>query len=489
MLSRIKQKIDRMLHATTKGQHSSLKMDLCDRITPAEQRVFDMLISTVQHRELSVVLRCAGGWVRDNLLGLESNDIDIAIEGMSGKEFANQVEAYLEEHGLKAEWNVIKSNPDQSEHLETVWMRYNGFELDLVGLRSGIYADTRIPSSKTGTPKEDAERRDCTINSLFYNLMTREVEDHTGMGIDDLRTKLIRTPLQAQQTLLDDPLRILRAVRFGSRLGFRLHADLLRAAATPEVHDALSKKVSRERIGKEIMKIFEGERPLAAIKMIERLGLVSCVFEGGTYWFPKGLKSLEAAEKPLQDPWRSGESFYNEERTLTLVAALLLPLRSGATTRVFQIMSQSLKWPKAFAQTVVLVHKECGPLAEALPDTHTGNYDPLRVRMGTSVQRLSGNTYKTAIVLAAISDDLQRDVFGTTAAHKKVCESIEHTIDVLNLASCWKRKPLLNGVQIQKELGIASGRELGNAIEKLRQFQLKYPLATEEDAKTFLRSG
>ena len=478
-----------MFYARTKGQHSLLKMDLCERISPAEQRVFDMLISTVQHRSLPVVLRCAGGWVRDNLLGLGSNDIDIAIEGMSGKEFANQVEAYLEERGLKAEWNVIKSNPDQSKHLETVWMRYNGFELDLVGLRSETYADTRIPLSTTGTAKEDAERRDCTINSLFYNLMTREVEDHTGMGIDDLRTKLIRTPLQARQTLLDDPLRILRAIRFGSRLGFTLDVDLLRAAATREVHDALSKKVSRERIGKEIMKIFEGDRPLVAIKLIERLGLIPCVFGGETDWSPKGLKSLEAAEKLLRDPWRLDGRFSKEERTLALVAALLLPLRSRGTTRVFQIMSQSLKWPKAFAKTVGLVHKECGPLAEALPDIYTRNYDPLRVRMGTSVQRLSGDTYKTAIILAVIWDDLQRDMFGSTTAHKKVCENIEHTIDVLNLASCWERKPLLNGVQIQQELGIDSGTEVGKAIERLRQFHLKYPLATEKDARRFLQSG
>ena len=78
---------------------------------------------------------------------------------------------------------VIKSNPDQSKHLETATLRVMGFELDFVNLRAEEYTDTRIPVMRIVTALEDAMRRDLTINALFYNLNRRTVEDFTGQGI------------------------------------------------------------------------------------------------------------------------------------------------------------------------------------------------------------------------------------------------------------------------------------------------------------------
>lgn len=89
-------------------------------------------------------------------------------------------------------------------------------------------------------------RRDLTINSLFYNVNTGTVEDYTGKGTSDLRLGLVRTPLPACETLLDDPLRVLRAVRFASRLGFTVHGDLIEAGRDPRVHEALTTKVGEE---------------------------------------------------------------------------------------------------------------------------------------------------------------------------------------------------------------------------------------------------
>ena len=175
-----------------------------------------------------------------------------------------------------------------------------------------------------------------------------------------------------------------------------------------------------------------------------------------------------------------------EERTLTLVAALLLPLRSKATPYVSQILSQSLKWPKTYARNLMLVHKQCGSLAETFPDIKTGEHDRLRVRVGTIVQRLSSSTYKP--VIAALWGNIQQDELRLAKTLKKVCEKIERTIEIMNLACCWERKPLLNGIQIQQQLGIDSGIDVGRAIEKLRVFHLKYPLATAADAEEFLRS-
>jgi tRNA nucleotidyltransferase (CCA-adding enzyme) len=97
-------------------------------------------------------------------------------------------------------------------------------------------------SQAFGSPLEDAERRDLTINALFYNLRTREIEDQTGKGLSDLgfyppNPKRIRTPLEPFQTFKDDPLRIVRAVRFAARFGrdFELDESMVRAIEREEI--------------------------------------------------------------------------------------------------------------------------------------------------------------------------------------------------------------------------------------------------------------
>lgn len=133
------------------------------------------------------------------LLGRDSNDIDICLADMMGVPFVEQFVAYLSEkkHIPIHKVAKIESNPDQSKHLETARTTLFGIELDFVNLRHEEYADnSRIPTGvvsriilpdhrwltlvqKFGTPLEDALRRDITINALFYNVHTRAVEDHT----------------------------------------------------------------------------------------------------------------------------------------------------------------------------------------------------------------------------------------------------------------------------------------------------------------------
>ncbi|KAF8058874.1 ILL5 [Scenedesmus sp. PABB004] len=182
-------------------------------LTPEERALFDTLLAAARFAGGGTVLRAAGGWVRDKLLGRESKDIDIALDNMLGKDFADKVNEYLAAQGRETRSAaVIHSNPDQSKHLETARMRVDGLWVDLVNLRSESYADgSRIPTMEFGTPLQDAMRRDFTINSLFYNLNAGAVEDLTGTGLDDLRAGRLRTPLPPHETFMDDPLRVLRA--------------------------------------------------------------------------------------------------------------------------------------------------------------------------------------------------------------------------------------------------------------------------------------
>lgn len=203
-------------------------------------------------------LRIAGGWVRDKLLGKPSDDIDVAITPLTGLPFAEALAEYLQsiEPQQKISIARIDANPNQSKHLETARMKVSGYEVDFVNLRSETYATgSRIPQMSLGTPLEDALRRDITINSLFYNIHTRQVEDFTGKGLEDLNNGLIRTPLEPFQTFSDDPLRVLRCIRFATRYGFTLDNSIIEAAQRDAIRRGVCENVSKERIGTEIDKM------------------------------------------------------------------------------------------------------------------------------------------------------------------------------------------------------------------------------------------
>jgi hypothetical protein len=215
-----------------------------------------------------LVLRWAGGWVRDKLLGISSHDIDTAINAMTGEAFVDalrdycDVEAHRARHALQPDdigrLHTVPRNPDKSKHLATSTIKLCGLDVDFVNLRKETYAeDSRNPVVEFGTAEEDALRRDASVNALFYNLHTGEVEDFTG-GLEDLGRGLIRTPMEPLQTFLDDPLRVLRLVRFASRLGFRIEEEAERVMADERVLGILRIKISRERIGVELEKMLKG---------------------------------------------------------------------------------------------------------------------------------------------------------------------------------------------------------------------------------------
>jgi tRNA nucleotidyltransferase/poly(A) polymerase len=216
---------------------------------------------------------------------------------MTGRVFAEKMAA----HDENLSYNVVGVNPEQSKHLETAVVAFQGHRLDFTHLRTELYTqNSRIPTidfgqwnvcrfsrfvftlyNCAGTPQQDALRRDCTINALYYNLDTRQMEDPCGLGIGDLSGGIIRTPTSPQSTLNDDPLRLLRIIRFAASLGFETHPDLRQAMLAPDVVIGLREKVSPERIMIEIDKIMQLHREgyvcaLGTIAVIE--GLLEVVF-------------------------------------------------------------------------------------------------------------------------------------------------------------------------------------------------------------------
>lgn len=269
-----------------------LSKDVCD--------LFTFLLTVNREQNVNAILRVAGGWVRDTLLGIPSNDIDIALETpeearkegchITGEVFASCIAAYQKR--LQAESceqaadatgspplkpstvSVIKANPDKSKHIETAQITVMGVPLEFCHLRHDEYSSTsRIPEVRPGTPLEDAMRRDFTVNALFYNLHTQLVEDYTT-GLADMERKLLRTPLAPRETFLDDPLRLFRGIRFAGQLGYCIDDAVMICARDEELVTMIREKVSRERYGIEVKKMLSGRYPAFPCRLLIDTGLM-----------------------------------------------------------------------------------------------------------------------------------------------------------------------------------------------------------------------
>ncbi|MBR4535713.1 MAG: HD domain-containing protein [Bacteroidales bacterium] len=227
--------------------------------------------------ELGVSAYAVGGVVRDLVLGRKSKDIDIVVVG-SGIAFANAVAKAISPH---IEVSVFKN-------FGTARFRYADTEVEFVGARKESYrANSRKPIVENGTLQDDLNRRDFTVNALAIPLNgphKGEIIDCFG-GLKDMEAKLIRTPLDPDVTFSDDPLRMMRAVRFASQLGFSI---------VPEIFEAIQRNaarleiISKERIIDEFNKILLSPQPSRGLNMLKDAGLLQ-------YFLPE-LLSLQGVE-------------------------------------------------------------------------------------------------------------------------------------------------------------------------------------------------
>lgn len=245
------------------------------RLSAIESKIFDYLLDVNNEFNLDITFRVAGGWVRDKILGKESDDIDIALDNMTGKQFCKHLQKKKESINI----HIIQQNHEQCKHLEVASVTIHGIVIDLVNLRSETYETSRIPITEVGTPKQDALRRDLTINSMFYNINNGKIEDHTGLGMSDIADKVIRTPLDPYKTFVDDPLRILRAIRFSVRLGFTLEKTIIETIKTnKDIRNMLMDKVTPERRLAELRKMMK-HNAFHAIQLLHDIDIFECIFD------------------------------------------------------------------------------------------------------------------------------------------------------------------------------------------------------------------
>jgi len=208
-----------------------------------------------------------GGFVRDLILKRGSKDIDIVVLG-NGIEIAEKTAAKI---GKKTSVNVFKN-------FGTAMLHYGDWQIEFVGARKESYNwDSRKPVIENGTLEDDQNRRDFTINALAISLQKEdygEIMDPFD-GLSDIEKKIIRTPLGPDITFSDDPLRMMRAIRFATQLNFTIYPDTFSAIARNAHRISI---VSMERIIEEFNKILLSPTPSAGIKLLDQCGLLNLIF-------------------------------------------------------------------------------------------------------------------------------------------------------------------------------------------------------------------
>ncbi|KAL3930807.1 MAG: hypothetical protein SGBAC_011605, partial [Bacillariaceae sp.] len=194
--------------------------------------------------------------------------------------------------------NYANTNP-----LQTASFQIAGFDIDVCHLRKDQYdGSSRVPTqTQLASAAEDAWRRDLTINSLFFNLHSNQIEDWTEHGLQDLLSqRKIATPKAPLPTLLQDPLRILRAIRFAAQFSFAMDPKLIKAARNPQVQSAINAKLSQTRRAKEMDAIFRTSNPSLGIGFLLDTDLLSALLPTSS------SPSSEESSTDVDNIWEMG---------------------------------------------------------------------------------------------------------------------------------------------------------------------------------------
>jgi poly(A) polymerase len=372
----------------------------------------------------------AGGWVRDYLLGIASSDIDLSTAASPDEVIA-----------------LFPKTIPVGKAFGVVIVVEEGHSFEVASFRKdGLYLDGRHPSTiERGTPEEDAERRDFTINGLFFDPEKEEVIDYVGGG-EDLKKGVLRAIGDPKARFREDRLRMIRAARFASRFCLQIEPETEKAVQ--ELAHTLFPAVAPERIWQEWLKM--GESPLFgnALLLLERLNLL-----------PHLLPELQGrALEPL------GENFN------LLPPYISLPIRWALVfqDRAFENRLLELRVPKAELKAFLFALEQI-PLLKALAEGIEG--DPVAWVEFFAHPHAEELFHGARLLYPSLGDSLagKREVLHECIVRKKA------------------KKSLLGADRLLKE-GIPPGKRMGSLLEEGEKRAIVKGLKTEDEVLDFLKS-
>ncbi len=422
-----------------------------------------------------------GGYVRDYFLRRPSTDIDVVVAG-SGIELAERLA------------NELKTNVTVFKTFGTAMVRAGGMEIEFVGARKESYtADSRKPAVEEGTLEDDQLRRDFTINAMALGLNAGrfgELVDPFG-GVTDLDDLIIRTPCDPDRTFSDDPLRMIRAVRFATQLGFDIDPETFEAIERNKQRIGI---VSKERIEVEINKIMAAPVPSMGWELLDKTGLLELIFpkltllkgvdkvgkHGHKDNFVHTLQVLDNVAKKSDNLWlrwtallhdiakpqtkaydpRTGWTFHGHE----VLGSKMIP---GIFRELKLPMDERMK----YVQKLVFLHLRPIALVEAaVTDSAVRR---LLFEAGDDIDELM--TLCEADITSGIESKVQRYLRNFALVRQKMRE-IEEKDRIRNF------QPPITGETIMQHYGIAPCRAVGLIKEQIKEAILEGDIPNDYDA-------
>lgn len=413
----------------------------------------------------------AGGCVRDLLLGKNPKDYDIVTDALPEK-----IESLFEKTiSIGKKFGVIQ-------------ILENGHFFEIATFRSDAgYSDGRRPDAVIfSSPEDDANRRDFTINGLFFNPITDEILDFVE-GQKDLKEHLIRFIGDPDQRILEDHLRILRAVRFKNQFDFQYD---------PDTYNALKKhsrlvidKVSFERIGDEINKILLGPNPVQAFEDLSHLGILEVIL-------PE-LEALRGLAQPFEyhtegDVWThtmNALSSLPTDCSLTLKWATLLHDSGKAETYQSKErirFDHHCEFSKIHAKNILTRFKQSKKIIDKvswLVEHHMMMQELVDMNKSRKLHWFHHPNFPELLAL------FEADAKGTSPTDLSLYNEINSISKQLIQETPTLPKPLLNGNEIMQFLNIPPGPKLAELKTLLLNAQLERTVKTREEAISFLKKN
>lgn len=420
-----------------------------------------------------------GGCVRDLILGKPVKDIDIVVELRNG---GLMLANYL---AVKDGSWIMGKNPVVFESYGTAKFEFRkdpdcaGIQLECVQTRKEQYhKESRNPDTAYGTIQEDAMRRDLTINAMYYNITKEEICDFTDKGFHDLSYSVIRTPCDPDITFSDDPLRILRVIRFSARLGWGINKEtwfgMVKNAYRIDI-------ISQERITDEISKILCTDHPSEGIRKLMYCGILHRVMPDiydmkysyesknpAVTTFDHTMKVLdEIVDGSLEH--RLAALFHDVGRAMAESDRTVSPNQFSADIAMADL--RKMKYPNDVINAVA-----CAIRHHEWFSTYTDGFLPPDKKIRKLMNSCGDN-------LAITLDLMNANNHSKTYNKKKqqvlqVMRRIEELDEVDEMTNI---KLPVDGNEIMKELGIKKGPTIGVILNELKEDYFENPEITKEE--------